>query len=298
MITKIHLLIFSFLLLATVAASAAEKITVYTVNYPLAYFAERIGGNLVDVVFPLPSDVDPAFWEPNAKDIAEFQQADLILLNGAGYAKWLKRASLPRRKLVNTSAVFEHDYINVTESVTHQHGPGGDHSHTGTAFTTWLDFNQAIMQAKAILSALEKHDAEHAEDFRKNFSLLEAELAELDKTIRNLVAHDPDKLLVASHPVYQYFARRYEIKLKSVMWEPDVVPDQNQWYELQQMLNSHDARWLIWEGEPDQQSIVRLRAMGINSLVFDPGANLPLQGDFMRLMKSNVTALEKAYREQ
>ena len=298
MLTKIHLLIFSFLLLATVAASAAEKITVYTVNYPLAYFAERIGGNLVDVVFPLPSDVDPAFWEPNAKDIAEFQQADLILLNGAGYAKWLKRASLPRRKLVNTSAVFEHDYINVTESVTHQHGPGGDHSHTGTAFTTWLDFNQAIMQAKAILSALEKHDAEHAEDFRKNFSLLEAELAELDKTIRNLVAHDPDKLLVASHPVYQYFARRYEIKLKSVMWEPDVVPDQNQWYELQQMLNSHDARWLIWEGEPDQQSIVRLRAMGINSLVFDPGANLPLQGDFMRLMKSNVTALEKAYREQ
>ena len=298
MLTKIHLLIFSFLLLATVAASAAEKITVYTVNYPLAYFAERIGGNLVDVVFPLPSDVDPAFWEPNAKDIAEFQQADLILLNGAGYAKWLKRASLPRRKLVNTSAVFEHDYINVTESVTHQHGPGGDHSHTGTAFTTWLDFNQAIMQAKAILSALEKHDAEHAEDFRKNFALLEAELAELDKTIRNLVAHDPDKLLVASHPVYQYFARRYEIKLKSVMWEPDVVPDQNQWYELQQMLNSHDARWLIWEGEPDQQSIVRLRAMGINSLVFDPGANLPLQGDFMRLMKSNVTALEKAYREQ
>ena len=298
MLTKIHLLIFSFLLLATVAASAAEKITVYTVNYPLAYFAERIGGNLVDVVFPLPSDVDPAFWEPNAKDIAEFQQADLILLNGAGYAKWLKRASLPRRKLVNTSAVFEHDYINVTESVTHQHGPGGDHSHTGTAFTTWLDFNQAIMQAKAILSALEKHDAEHAEDFRKNFALLEAELAELDKTIRNLVAHDPDKLLVASHPVYQYFARRYEIKLKSVMWEPDVVPDQNQWYELQQMLNSHDARWLIWEGEPDQQSIVRLRAMGINSLVFDPGANLPVEGDFMGLMKSNVTALEKAYREQ
>jgi len=154
------------------------------------------------------------------------------------------------------------------------------------------------MQLKAILSALEKHDAEHAEDFRKNFALLQAELAELDKTIRNLVAHDPDKLLVASHPVYQYFARRYDIKLKSVMWEPDVVPDHNQWYELQQMLNSHDARWLIWEGEPDQQSIVRLRAMGINSLVFDPGANLPEEGDFMSLMKSNVTALEKAYREQ
>ena len=28
--------------------------------------------------------------------------------------------------------------------------PGGDHSHSGTAFTTWLDFSQAAQQAEAI----------------------------------------------------------------------------------------------------------------------------------------------------
>jgi len=43
---------------------------------------------------------------------------------------------------------------------------------------------------------------------------------------------------------------------------------------------------------------IPLQAMDINSLVFDPGANLPEEGDFMSLMKSNVTAIEKAYREQ
>ena len=85
---------------------------------------------------------------------------------------------------------------------------------------------------------------------------------------------------------------------RKMLREPDVVPDQNQWHELQQMLNSHDARWLIWEGEPDQQSVVQLRAIGINSLVFDPGANLPEDGDFISLMKSNATAVEKVYREQ
>ena len=161
--TRYQALYIVFLLLSSAVASAADKFTVYTVNYPLAYFAERIGGEHVEVVFPVPHDVDPAFWEPSAKDIADFQQADVILLNGARYARWLKRASLPRRKLVNTSAAFKKDYISVTGTATHQHGPGGDHSHAGTAFTTWLDFKQAIQQAKAIQLALEKRRPEYAD---------------------------------------------------------------------------------------------------------------------------------------
>jgi len=290
--------IISFLLLASMAAIATDILTVYTVNYPLAYFAQRIGGNLVNVVLPLPPDVDPAFWEPEARDIAGFQQADLILLNGAGYAKWLKRASLPRRKLVNTSAAFQHDYIKVEQTVTHQHGPGGEHSHAGTAFTTWLDFNQAIMQSKAILSSLEKYGPENTDVFRQNYALLEQDLDKLDQTLMDIVAQDSDKPFIASHPVYQYLSRRYKIKLDSVMWEPDVVPDQTQWHEFQQLLKTHNARWMIWEGEPDDQSVASLQAMGMNSLVFDPGANVPEQGDFISVMKRNITEIEKALQNQ
>jgi len=43
------------------AADAEDApLSVYTVNYPLQYFAEKIGGEYVDVQFPAPSDVDPA----------------------------------------------------------------------------------------------------------------------------------------------------------------------------------------------------------------------------------------------
>jgi zinc transport system substrate-binding protein len=197
---------------------------------------------------------------------------------------------------VNTSAAFQHDYISVNETVTHQHGPGGDHTHTGTAFTTWLDFNQASMQAKVILQALEKARPEHADDFRQNFASLQTELAELDEAMKNIVSDDTGKLLIASHPVYQYLARRYHIKLKSVMWEPDSVPDNNQWLALQQLLEGHDASWMIWEGEPDAQSVARLQAMGISSLVFDPVADAPQQGDFISIMKRNLSEIAKAYR--
>ncbi len=290
-------LIVSLLLSGSTAAGAADTdtLTVYTVNYPLAYFAQRIGGDHIKPVFPLPPDIDPAFWEPDVSDIEGFQQADLVLLNGAGYAKWLKRASLPRRKLVNTSAAFQHDYISVRETVTHQHGPGGDHSHAGTAFTTWLDFNQANMQAKAILLALEKHRPEHADVFRQNFTLLEKDLDHLDQQLMAIVAPESDMPLLASHPVYQYLARRYKINLKSVMWEPEVVPDDSQWYALKQ-LNTHNARWMIWEDEPDERSVARLQEAGIMNLVFKPAANVPQEGDFMSVMQNNITAFEAAFR--
>jgi len=284
------------LLAVSFTASADEKLSVYAVNYPLAYFAERIGGSSVNVVLPVPADIDPAFWEPDASVIAEFQQADLILLNGAGYAKWLKHASLPRRKLVNTSAAFQRDYISVEQTVTHQHGPGGDHSHAGTAFTTWLDFNQARMQAKAILSALEKQRPRHADIFIQNYTLLEKDLVSLDQTLSAIVAQDSNKPFIASHPVYQYLARRYYINLKSVMWEPEIMPEQNQWDALQLLLTTHSAGWMIWEGQPDKQSATRLEELDINSLVFSPCANTPEDGDFISVMKNNIKEVEKAFR--
>lgn len=293
---KFWQIIVSILLAVSFTVSADEKLSVYAVNYPLAYFAERIGGSSVNVVLPVPSGIDPAFWEPDASVIAEFQRADLILLNGAGYAKWLKHASLPRRKLVNTSAVFQRDYISVEQTVTHQHGPGGDHSHAGTAFTTWLDFNQARMQAKVILSALKKQRPQQADVFIQNYTSLEKDLVSLDQALAAIMEQDSNKPFIASHPVYQYLARRYNINLKSVMWEPEIMPAQNQWDALQQLLATHGAGWMIWEGQPDKQSVARLDELDINSLVFSPCANTPEEGDFISVMKNNIREIEKAFQ--
>ena len=68
------------------ATTDVSVLSVYVVNYPLQYFAERIGGDLVQVEFPVPADVDPAYWTPGAAVVAGYQSADIILLNGADYA--------------------------------------------------------------------------------------------------------------------------------------------------------------------------------------------------------------------
>ena len=75
---------------------AQKPLNVYVVNYPLKYFAERIGGDHVEVVFPAPAGIDPVYWIPDIPSIIAYQQADLILINGANYAKWVDKVSSRR----------------------------------------------------------------------------------------------------------------------------------------------------------------------------------------------------------
>ena len=286
------------LLFTSSLADAEDNFVVYTVNYPLQYFAQRIAGEQAEVILPMPADIDPAFWQPDAKDIARLQQADIILLNGADYAKWLSRVSLPRRKLVNTSTSFSDRYIKITEGVTHSHGREGDHSHAGTAFTTWLDFTQAIEQARAIAEVFSHLRPGSKDVFERNLVMLEKELLNLDIQVRDIIALDPDRALVASHPVYQYLKRRYGLNLESVMWEPGEVASEAGWSELALMLKKSSATWMLWESEPNAENIAKLQSMGVESLVFNPCGNRPVTGDFLSVMQQNLRELKRSYTQR
>jgi zinc transport system substrate-binding protein len=274
--------------------TAGQIPIVYVVNYPLGYFAERIGGELVEVLFPVPPGEDPAFWEPSAEDVAAFQTADLVLLNGASYAKWVERVSLAQRKLVNTSGGFEDGYIIVEDAITHSHGPGAEHAHTGTAFTTWIDMSQAAEQARAIAESFSGAWPANKDAFDANYAVLEKDLLTLDEEIRSIVGGNRQPML-ASHPVYQYFSRRYGISLRSVFWEPEEPPTEPQWAELSRILEGHAAHWMIWEDAPAASSVERLEAMGVGSIVIDPCGNRPEGGDFIGVMKENIENLKRAY---
>ena len=283
----------SFTLLAWTESRAQP--TVYVVNYPLQYFAERIAGERVKVVFPAPADEDPAFWKPDVDTIAAFQAADLILINGAGYAKWLKTASLPKSRMIDTSRRFKADMIAVEDEAVHTHGPAGEHAHTGTAFTTWLDFRQAAQQAQAVLEGLSRLLPAHQDALQQRYAELERDLLALDARLDAIVAPRRAQPLLASHPVYQYLARRHGLSLQSVLWEPEVMPEAEQWEALQSILETHAAAWMLWEGDPLPASVQKLQTLGVQSLVFDPCGNVPEQGDFLSVMQANVARLQQAF---
>ncbi len=279
----------------SISTVAAEPLSIYTVNYPLAYFAERIGGTQVEVIFPAPADVDPAHWMPDSTTIAAYQKADLILLNGANYAKWVGKVSLPRGKMINTTRKHRARYLKTKRATTHSHGAQGAHAHESLAFTTWLDFDLARHQAVAVTSAFSRAQPKQKAVFAQNLATLEKDLDGLDRAMKKLAAKSPTLPLVVSHPVYDYLGRAYGLNIRSVHWEPDEVPTVAKMAELKTLLKDHPAKWMVWEGQPDEGARSKLEEMGIKSAVFDPCGTEPGQGDFLTTMRNNIANLARVF---
>ena len=128
-----------------------------------------------------------------------------------------------------------------------------------------------------------------------NYMALAEDLKRLDQDIQAIVSKNHRTPLTVSHPVYDYFTRRYGLNIVSVHWEPDQVPSESQLRELKGILKQHPARWMIWEGKPVQASVNKLKTLGVGSLVFDPSGNAPARGDFMTVMQRNVEDLRRAF---
>jgi len=302
---KISVLVFTLVFLAGCTDSQEDKLSqsknegelrpvVYVSNYPLQYFVKRLAP-WTDVRFPAAESADPAFWKPTPEDVSAMQQADLIVLNGASYESWLKNVTLPPSKLLNTAAGFKDRLIPLVDETTHSHGLEGEHEHSSLAFTTWLDINLAEGQAQTIATALIARWPEHSSQVKTAFTALKSDLQLLDEKMQNTVHAAQDRPVVFSHPVYQYLQKRYGINGKSVHWEPDVMPDEAMWQELNQLIRDHPAKWIIWEGVPLPGIVRRLESLGMKSVVFDPCASTPSQEDFLSTMKINLVALKIAF---
>lgn len=280
----------------TLPAFSQKKTVVQSTNYPLHYFAERLATEAFELNYLVDPEIDPAFWKPGKSDVGAFQKADLILKNGADYEKWMKRVSLKTAPQVDTSKAFAGKFLKAPGKE-HRHGDGSVHSHAGTAFTTWIDLSQAALQAEAIAIRFKRDQPDAAAKIDENLAALLADLSELDGRLKSFGKVWGDKPLVASHPIYQYFARAYRLKIEAIEWEPEMEIKDSDLGDLKAILAEHPATWMIWEDVPSEANIAAVAELGLKSVVFAPCANRPAEGDWMAVMKANVERLEAILKE-
>ncbi len=280
---------------ASDARDPDEPRTVAVSNHPLALFATRIGGDRVDVRWLVPDGVDPATWSPNGDDLAAIQSADLILLNGATYEPWRSTASLPRDRVVDTTATFRNVLIETEEGPVHAHGPEGEHTHRGTASTTWLDPELAIKQSAAIEKALATLLPAHQDRFRSNRGVLIRDLQERAAAIEQAVNADPDRPVIFSRPVYQYLARRFRMNGETLDWIESTPPSEDDLAALDELLEDHPAAWMIWPEPPAEATVSLLRDRGIECVVVPIAGAPPADGDLLTAMDESAAALRRVY---
>ena len=263
---------------------------IVAINAPLQYFAQRLLGDEVEIRMLAPGGTDPAQWQPNVDEVLQLQRAELVLLNGAGYSPWLSKVSISDRQLVNTSDSATGQWIELDKQVTHSHGPGGKHAHSGYAFTTWMDMSLARIQAEAVSTALSEHWPDQGETIADKLGTLQADIDALDAGYREQAKRLARRPLIFSHPVYQYFERRYGMSGQSLHWEPETMPSREQWQLLENITVADTL--FIWEGEPSQEISNRLSEMGVSVVVVDPAAN-PTGRDWIIVQRENLTSLQQ-----
>ena len=278
---------------------------IYTTTYPMQYFAERIGRGKVLVFCPVPGDQAAFLQTVNADMIRAYQNADLIVINGAGYDSWIEMLFLAESRIVDTSKPFEKDFIIVRNTVTHSHGPAGAHSHGRLDGHTWLDPVYAKIQAEEIKKAMTEHFPAHAAEFEEGFSSLAGDLEKLDRLLAELSKQYDGRPILASHPSYSYLARRYKWNVVDLDpgLDPTRMPDDTTLEEIKRVLKTHPAKYILWEACPSDEVARRSEGeLGLKGVVFSPCKELGEEDrrsgrHYVKIMKENVANIREIFVE-
>jgi len=184
--------------------------------YPLAHFAQKAGGERVEVFMVTPAGVESHDFEPTPRDIKRISEAGLFIYNGAGVDPWAERIE-PSLKAsgVRTLAVASNfDLMKAESDEGHdEHGHGHEHGTTASDPHIWLDPLLAAEQTQLIGKALADADPENAARYRDLASRYASMLEKLHEEFRAGLLNCESRDLVVAHDAFSYLAKRYGLNV-------------------------------------------------------------------------------------
>ncbi|MDP8888436.1 MAG: zinc ABC transporter substrate-binding protein [Thermoproteota archaeon] len=191
-----------------------EKITVVASFYPLYEFASRVVGDRAEVSSLVPAGVEPHDWEPTAEDISRGRAADVMVINGAGFERWVDE--METKAVANTSEGIEFNYKEGKEVGDDEHGHLGATVGGGVNPHIWLDPILAKHQIDKIRDVMVSSDPANADYYNQNADRFTAELDSLDAFIRSELADCDKSDFIAFHDAFIYFSERYDLRQHSI----------------------------------------------------------------------------------
>ena len=274
----IPILLVVLVLTACGAGTAGGKRTVVAGFYPLAWAAQQIGGGTVDVENLTPSGAEPHDIELTPRQVAEIQQADLVLYLSHGFQPAVEQAvEGAKEKRVDALAG-----IHLRTGVGDEAGDADPH--------VWLDpvlFKRVVAR---IGSALGRPAVP-----------VEKQLARLDGDYRRGLAHCARRDFVTSHAAFGYLAARYGLHQIAITGiDPAAEPSPKSLAKLVQLVRAKHIRTIFFERlvSPELAQTVA-RETGAKTAVLDPIEGLTpdeaKQGaSYVTLMRQNLRALRAA----
>ncbi|MCB0685429.1 MAG: zinc ABC transporter substrate-binding protein [Saprospiraceae bacterium] len=208
MLRKYNLLIIAAVLLLVTVPALSQKLKVVATASMIADMAKQIGGDLIEVQCVVPIGGDPHIYEPTPGDAHMIAKADMILRNGLTFEGWL--SELIENSGSKAKNVLVTQGIKAIESLIYENA---------TDPHAWMDANNGLIYIKNIKEALIEADPGHRLQYEEQHDQYAKKLMELDRYIIDKIKSIPEskRILITSHDAFQYYGKRYGIRLESVL---------------------------------------------------------------------------------
>ncbi len=252
-------LLLTALLLAACASQGTTSTTlsVAATFYPLAHFAQMVGGADVHVTQITPGGVEPHDFEPSPQDLAAVERSKVFLLQGNGFDAWAERLLQDlQANGVHTLTVTDHFSLLPAQ----QEGAGaaassqagsGSGTVTGNAMGDphlWLDPGNAQRIVEMIRDTLSDVDPAHAEDYRRNTVAYLKDLRRLDAAYTSGLKSCREHEIVTSHNAFSYLGKRYGFTIRSIAGlSPEDEPSPRRMADIVQEAKTHGIKVIFFE---------------------------------------------------
>lgn len=314
--------IMAFVLVACNSAEETEnsqennngKLMVYTTIYPLQYFIERIGSDLVTVKSIVPPGSDAHSVEIDTKTMVKLAESDAFVHTGTGLEAYANSVADAVKKenvlMVNATEKVNFKSSKETEthseeSVEHNEEKEEGHDEHGEELDidphVWLDPQRAIVVAENIKDALVELQPNNKEEFESNFSSLKNELEDLDSEFKTMVNESENKTFIVSHSAYGYWEDAYGLKQIGISGlAPTDEPSQKQMVNIIDTLKKDNMQYIFFEQNVTNKiaEIVKneagVEALTLHNLESITDKNIKNDEDYFVIMRQNIDALKKA----
>ena len=261
------------------------KVQVATGFSPLAYAAQRIGGDLVQVTNLTQPGAEPHDLELTIQETVAIAEGDLVV-----YEKGFQPAV---DSSVEQNAT--HEVLDVTRAarlVPYADNPDQLDPHF------WQDPGRYADVADAIAADLVKADPAHADTYRANAAALRRDLRRLSHQYAAGLAHCARDTVVVSHDAFGYLSR-FGIRVEPILGlSPGAEPTPADLQRLQELIREDGITTVFSERLVSPRTAQSLAGdLGITSRVLDPIEGLTAadsQQDYLSLMRENLRSLEQA----
>lgn len=211
----------------------AEKIQVVASFYPLAYFAELIGGEKVTVVNITPAGAEPHDYEPTTRDVQAIDESNVLILNGAGLESW-------SGKIENKNILTVSDGMSLRTLT--ENGEQLNDPHI------WLDPVLSKTIVEKIAHELESLSPTDTAYFETNKAVLMEKLELLNTEFKNGLGNCRASDIVTSHAAFGYLSARYNFTQVAVSGiSPDDEPTPKKLSEVSKLIKEKGLQYIFFE---------------------------------------------------